>query len=269
VLDPVVSQNGVTSPYRVAAITLAQYPRPEMGYRVVLGLVRAGEEHGAARFDAACARALDVGGSTAPHRKYIEALLRVGLERVPVRQEKLRPLGDHETSEAATTTTGRIEMLIEETLQKMLALRMPGMAAATRELIESAPSNQLSFEDRLGIIVDREWSDRDSRRVARRIREAKISTRASLEAVECDAARGVYKSFVKLMTTCKWVDAHQNVLITGATGTGKSFLGAALAEAACRHGPGAFRPRAAPRRGPRHRARTRRSSPSSSSHAST
>jgi DNA replication protein DnaC len=127
-------------------------------------------------------------------------------------------------------------MLIEETLQKMLALRMPAMAAATRELMESAPSNQLSFEDRLGIIVDREWTERDSRRVARRIREAKISTRASLEAVECDAARGLDKSFVKLMTTCKWVDAHQNVLITGATGTGKSFLGAALAEASCRHG---------------------------------
>lgn len=127
-------------------------------------------------------------------------------------------------------------MLIEETLQKMLSLRMPAMAAATRELIQSAPSNQLSFEDRLGIIVDREWTDRDSRRVARRIREAKISTRASLEAVECDAARGLDKSFIKLMTTCAWVESHHSVLITGATGTGKSFLGAALAEAACRRG---------------------------------
>lgn len=81
---------------RVAKMTLAQYPRPEMGYRVVLGLIRCGEKHGAARFDAACARALDAGGSTAPRRKYIEALLRVGLERVPARPEKLRPLGNHE-----------------------------------------------------------------------------------------------------------------------------------------------------------------------------
>jgi transposase len=81
---------------RVAAMTLAQYPRPEMGYRVVLGIIRAGEKHGAARFDAACARALDVCGSTPPRRKYIEALLRSGLERMPARQEKLRPLGDHE-----------------------------------------------------------------------------------------------------------------------------------------------------------------------------
>jgi DNA replication protein DnaC len=127
-------------------------------------------------------------------------------------------------------------MLIEETLQKMLALKMPAMARATRELIESAASNQLSFEDRLGFLIDREWTERDGRRVARRIREAKISTSASLEAIDCDAARGLDKSFIKLMTTCSWVSSHHNVLVTGATGTGKSFLGAALAEVACRHG---------------------------------
>jgi DNA replication protein DnaC len=131
-------------------------------------------------------------------------------------------------------------MLIEETLQKLLALKLPAMVQATREIIESNPSHQLSFEDKLAIIVDREWTDRDSRRVARRIREAKISTRASLEGVECDASRGVDKSFVKHMTTCNWAKAKQNVLVTGATGTGKSFLGAALAEAACRHGFRAF-----------------------------
>ena len=127
-------------------------------------------------------------------------------------------------------------MLIEETIQKMLSLRMPTMAQATRELLESAPSNQLSFEDKLGLLVDREWTERDNRRVARRIREAKLLTRASLEAVECDAARGLDKSFIKQMNTCQWAKSQQNVLITGATGTGKSFLAAALAEVACRHG---------------------------------
>jgi DNA replication protein DnaC len=126
--------------------------------------------------------------------------------------------------------------MIEETIQRMLALKMPAMAQATRELLESAPSHQLSFEDRLGIIVDREWTDRDCRRVARRIREARISTQASLERIECDAARGIDKSLIKHMSTCAWAKAKQNVLITGATGTGKSFIGAALAEAACRHG---------------------------------
>jgi transposase len=82
---------------RVARMTLGRYPRPEMGYRVVLGIIRCGERHGAARFDAACARALEVCGSTPPRRKYIEALLRSGLERLPPSSpEKLRPLGTHE-----------------------------------------------------------------------------------------------------------------------------------------------------------------------------
>jgi DNA replication protein DnaC len=127
-------------------------------------------------------------------------------------------------------------MLIEETIQKMLDLKMPTMAQATRELLASAPSNQLSFEDKLGLLVDREWTDRDNRRVARRIKEARLSRGASLEDVECDAARGVEKSLIKQLGSCQWAKAKQNVLITGATGTGKSYLGAALADTACRHG---------------------------------
>jgi transposase len=83
---------------RVAEMTLAQYPRPEMGYRAVLGLVRSGERHGAGRFDAACARALEVCGASVPRRRYIEALLRSSLDRVAAVEhtEKLRPLGLHE-----------------------------------------------------------------------------------------------------------------------------------------------------------------------------
>lgn len=82
---------------RVAEMTLAQYPRPELGYRAVLGLIRAGERHAASRFDAACEYALAVSGSTPPRRKYIEALLKRGLERAPiVKQDELPPLGLHE-----------------------------------------------------------------------------------------------------------------------------------------------------------------------------
>lgn len=82
---------------RVAEMTLAQYPRPELGYRAVLGLVRAGQRHPAARFDAACAYALSVAGSTVPRRKYIEALLKKGLERAPLaKQDELPILGVHE-----------------------------------------------------------------------------------------------------------------------------------------------------------------------------
>ena len=82
---------------RVAEMTLASYPRPEMGYRPVLGIIRAGERYGAARFDAACARALAVSGETAPRRKFIEALLKRQLEHAPLTDsEPTRPLGHHE-----------------------------------------------------------------------------------------------------------------------------------------------------------------------------
>jgi transposase len=81
---------------RVAEMTLAQYPRPEMGYRAVLGIIRVAERHGA-RFDVACAQALVVCGSTAPRRKYIESLLKRGLVRAPLgAQQQLPLLGHHE-----------------------------------------------------------------------------------------------------------------------------------------------------------------------------
>ncbi len=82
---------------RVAEMTLSSYPRPEMGYRPVLGIIRSGERHGAARFDAACARALAVSGRTAPRRKFIEALLKQRLEHAPIATtETVRPLGHHD-----------------------------------------------------------------------------------------------------------------------------------------------------------------------------
>jgi DNA replication protein DnaC len=128
-------------------------------------------------------------------------------------------------------------MLIEETIQKLIEMKLPTMALATRELMQSTPSDQMSFEDKLGLLVDREWSERDNRRVARRLKEARLGAGgASLEGVDCDPARGLDKAVVRQLMTCHWAKQKQNVIITGATGTGKSFLASALAEAACRHG---------------------------------
>jgi hypothetical protein len=79
-------------------------------------------------------------------------------------------------------------MLIEETIQKLIEMKMPTMAQAARELLQSAPSEQMSFEDKLGLLVDREWSERDNRRVARRLKEARLGVGASLEGVDCDPA---------------------------------------------------------------------------------
>src|SRR5689334_8539198 len=73
---------------------------------------------------------------------------------------RLVPSGITKTSEAARTTTKENSMLIEETIEKLLAMRLPTMAAATREILQNAPSEQLSFEDKLGLVVDREWTER-------------------------------------------------------------------------------------------------------------
>ena len=77
------------------------------------------------------------------------------------------------------------------------------MAKAVRELMDTAPGQQLSFDEKLGIVVDREWTDRDNRRLLRRIKEAKLSTRASLENVLCDPERGVDKATIRGLANCQ------------------------------------------------------------------
>ena len=126
------------------------------------------------------------------------------------------------------------------------------MAQAVRELMDTAPGHQLSFDEKLGIVVDREWADRDNRRLARRLKEAKLATRASLDNVLCDPERGVDKATMRALSSCQWVKSNHNVVVVGKTGVGKSYVGAALADAACRTGYRAiFYPRPAPTRGAR------------------
>jgi DNA replication protein DnaC len=125
---------------------------------------------------------------------------------------------------------------IEETLNKLHEMRLASMALAVREVMENAPGHQLSFEEKLGIVVDREWTERDNRRLSRRLKEAKLATRASLDNVLCDPERGVDKAGIRQLATCQWVKAKHNVVIVGKTGVGKSYFGSALADAACRSG---------------------------------
>jgi DNA replication protein DnaC len=127
-------------------------------------------------------------------------------------------------------------MIVDETIQKMTDMRLTTMAQAFRQTLDSPASNQLSFEDRLGLLVDREWIERENRRVSRRTKEAKLPMAACMQEVITDPARGFDKAVLRSLTGCQWVKAKQNVIIHGATGVGKSFLGAALAQAACSRG---------------------------------
>ena len=135
-------------------------------------------------------------------------------------------------------------MIVEETIEKMKQLKLPHMAEAFRELLDKAAGSALSVEECVGLMIDREWTARENSRVTRLIKDAKLGMQACMEDVWCEPTRGVDKAVVRSLSTCQWVKAKQNVILIGLTGTGKSYLGAALAEAACRRGHRALRVRA-------------------------
>jgi DNA replication protein DnaC len=128
-------------------------------------------------------------------------------------------------------------MTDEETIQKLMSLRLTTMAQAFRDQLADAPGSQLSFSERVAFMVDREWTDRDNRRLARLMRSARLSVSdAAMENIWCDPARGIDKAVIRDLATCKWIKNKQNVVVVGKTGVGKTFFAAALAQAACRNG---------------------------------
>src|SRR5262249_6940932 len=123
------------------------------------------------------------------------------------------------TCAAPRTSTRRRHVITEETIQKLNDMRLHTMAKVLREILATAPGHALSFEEKVGMLVDREWTDRDNRRLSRRLKEAKLGTgRAILEDVTVDPARGLEKSLIRELATCGWARAKQNVVIIGATG---------------------------------------------------
>lgn len=115
-------------------------------------------------------------------------------------------------------------------------MKLHALAKSLREMMEMPPDRQLTFEDKLGLLVDHEWTSRENRRVSRRVQEAKLSVRAAPEEILCDAARGLEHGMLRELSSCQWVRSHHNLLLLGATGVGKSFVASALAQAAIRQG---------------------------------
>jgi len=127
-------------------------------------------------------------------------------------------------------------MLHHPTLDKLHSLKLAGMATAFVEQRESTEIEALSFEERLGLLVDRELTYRDDRRMTSRLRRAKLRHNACLEDINYRQPRGLDKSLMSSMATCQWIQEHLNVLITGAAGVGKTWIACALAHQACREG---------------------------------
>lgn len=127
-------------------------------------------------------------------------------------------------------------MMTEETFQKLNAMRLLGMARALEEQLKGEFST-LSFDERIGMLVDREWTDREARRLTRRLQQAKLRDKtATIEDIDYRHPRGLDRSVIQRLSTCQWVEKHQNVIITGPTGCGKTYLACALTQKACRAG---------------------------------
>ncbi len=122
------------------------------------------------------------------------------------------------------------------TLEKLRALRLNGFVRGLQEQEASPVVESLGFEERLGLLVDRELTDRENLRLAGRLRAARLRQSACLEEIDYRSPRGLDRSLMLALGSCQWIRDHLNVLIIGPTGTGKSFLACALAHRGCMEG---------------------------------
>jgi DNA replication protein DnaC len=137
-------------------------------------------------------------------------------------------------------------MLHQPTLDKLEAMRLHGMAQTLREWAGSGSAQELSFDERLALLVDRQHTWRQNEAMQARLRRAKLRTSACVEDIDYRASRGLDKSLVRsLAQESAWVTQHENIFVCGPTGVGKSYLACALAHKACRDGFSAFYQRAA------------------------
>nr|WP_320012602.1 IS21-like element helper ATPase IstB [uncultured Desulfobulbus sp.] len=127
-------------------------------------------------------------------------------------------------------------MLTHPTLDKLESLRLHGMVQALKQQWEQPEINELSFEQRLGLLVDRETDLRRTRQMQTRLRKAKLRQNTVVEDIDFKHPRGLDRSQVQQLATCQWIKQKQNLLITGPTGVGKSYLACALSHTACREG---------------------------------
>lgn len=127
-------------------------------------------------------------------------------------------------------------MLIHPIMDKLRSLRLNAMARTLEEQMQMPDMDSLSFEERLGLLVDREANDRENRKLTTRLGKARLKQNACIEDIDFRHPRGLDKSVMITLFSCNWIKENHNLLITGPTGTGKTFLACALAQKACREG---------------------------------
>ena len=127
------------------------------------------------------------------------------------------------------------------TTQKLIELGLHSMASALVKQQNQPESIQIPFEQRLGLLLDEELSNRDNRRISRLLKQAKLRyNQAVLEDVDYRSSRGLDRFQLQTLASCEWMKQRQNLILTGATGTGKSWLACAFGQQACRLGIAAY-----------------------------
>ena len=127
-------------------------------------------------------------------------------------------------------------MLLHPTLEKLTSLRFTGMVAALDEQMQINSLDDMGFEERLGLLLDREIAVRQTRRMNTRLRKARLRQDSCIQDIDFRHPRGLDKSLVMRLAGCDWIKAHNNLIITGPTGVGKTYLACAFAQKACREG---------------------------------
>jgi DNA replication protein DnaC len=136
-------------------------------------------------------------------------------------------------------------MLNEQTIDKLKHLGLHGMVKAWEAQQGDASAGELTFDERLGLLVDTEYFVRENKRLVRLLREAKLKIgQACIENIDYSPKREIDKTAIRQLATCRWVQEHQTIVVSGMTGVGKTYVGCALAQQACRNGYRALHRRA-------------------------
>jgi DNA replication protein DnaC len=131
-------------------------------------------------------------------------------------------------------------MLNEQTLEKLYAMKLIGMAEGMKKQIACADMDGLSFEERFAMLVDAQQLYQENKRLKRLLESARLKLSASLEDIDYRTPRGLDKPVMLSLGSCEWIRRRRNIIITGPTGSGKTFIACALAQKGCREGLGAY-----------------------------
>ena len=127
-------------------------------------------------------------------------------------------------------------MLMQPTIEKLYSMKLFGMAEAVRRQTEDPEVSRLSFEERLALLVDQQWDWRQNKALARRLKNARFKIDAAVEDIDYRHPRRLDRPLVRTLSGCDWVRLHNNLIVTGPCGVGKSFVACALAQKAVRDG---------------------------------